>query len=161
MVSPEDRDRILQILHEGKYVETRGANPTTVIDFGGPVNKAWAFAFAQRMGRNIGNPSECPPCNIEAANELRKAVGWPILVDTVPPNIHTTRLRMCQGDGTAPKCPAYHTTTHSCGRLIVDAITPKPIKVDGRMIEPCGCEVDLKARFASQQCPAGRWPTAA
>lgn len=56
------------------------------------------------------------------------------------------------------QCPAYHPNTDSCGRLILDAISPHPVNIDGQDVNPCGCVISLKAIFRSEQCPASRWP---
>lgn len=149
-------DEITAILTTGKFVHRAGQNGYLHIEWSGPKVKARAWELARELGANVDQqPGDCPPCNLVVVNALRLHIGWPVLAEEVSPPLHEARLAICR------TCPAYHTSTHSCGRLILDAISPKPVTIDGHEVNPCGCLVDAKARFPNQICPADKWPKAA
>ena len=98
-------------------------------------------------------PSSC--CNSEAIwlhDRLREMVGLSYARDELPTDKVEARKFICHG------CPAYRHLTDSCGRLILDALSSQPVDIDGEMINPCGCIISLKAMFASEACPANKWP---
>lgn len=96
--------------------------------------------------------SGCISCMMRLIDVLRRIVGLGSARRPGTEELTDRRLAVCV------LCPAYHANTGSCGRLVIDALNPQPVEVDGRMVNPCGCIVSLKARFKSEHCPANRWP---
>jgi len=95
--------------------------------------------------------SGCFSCHLKVANILAEAIG-------LPPYDHgTTEERKAFRLDVCATCPAYHTSTKSCGRFILDALDPIPVLIDGDMVNPCGCSIPIKATFKHATCPAGKW----
>ena len=93
----------------------------------------------------------CFSCYLKAANILATSIGLPPFDHGVTYTLKEKRLAICHD------CPAYHSSTHSCGRLIFDAISPIPVTIDGVEVKPCGCQLDLKASMKLSKCPANKW----
>ena len=107
-----------------------------------------------RLGREVAQyerPGSCPLCWIGLIDVLRKYVGLAPARRPVPEQKANDRLDMCHN------CPVYHSATGSCGRLMIDAIAPKPVDVNGVNVYPCGCIVALKVLFGSETCPGNFW----
>jgi hypothetical protein len=95
--------------------------------------------------------SACITCYVRVANILAEAIG-------LPPYDHgTTEERKAFRLDVCATCPAYHASTQSCGRLILDAINPEPVMIDGEAVNPCGCYLPIKTSMKRATCPAGRW----
>lgn len=101
-------------------------------------------------GYTVNGP--CNACHLACLDRLRGLVGLGPARRPLSDERHQQRLAVCHA------CPVYHPDTGSCGRLIVDAITPRQVEVAGRLVTPCGCVVSLKARFKSEHCPGNFWP---
>jgi hypothetical protein len=113
----------------------------------------WSRAVAlcrSLTGYVVNGP--CADCRLACLDRLRALVGLGPARRPVSDERHQQRLAVCHA------CPVYHPDTGSCGRLIVDAITPRQVEVGGRIVTPCGCVVALKARFKSEHCPGNFWP---
>ena len=95
-------------------------------------------------------PGVCTSCRHAVHDRLREAVGLGI-ARRPKESERNRRIAICHA------CPAYTKRTDSCGRLIVDALSPRPVLVDGAEVLPCGCNITLKATFTSEQCPANKW----
>lgn len=113
------------------------------------------FEAAAHLSRKYTgwNPSSC--CNsqrIMLHDKLRAMVGMAFARKPLEPTQIEARIAICHS------CPVYHKTTGSCGRLIIDAISPHPISVNGQDVLPCGCVIALKALFKSETCPGKFWP---
>lgn len=120
------------------------------VEFDGSPNFGYNWPQAVKLCFEITGyipPSRCSSCRHNVHDRLRKAVGLSI-ARKPDESLRQQRMAICH------KCPVYHPSTDSCGRLILDAISPK--EVDG--VKPCGCVISLKAAFTSERCPANRWP---
>ena len=96
--------------------------------------------------------SFCNSCRLALFDRLRDIVGMSYARFPMEEDRIATRKAICHG------CPAYHPSTDSCGRLILDAISSHPVTIDGTEVHPCGCIVSLKAMFKSEKCPGNFWP---
>lgn len=95
--------------------------------------------------------SGCFSCHLKVANILAEAIG-------LPPYDHgTTEDRKAFRMDVCATCPAFHPSTQSCGRFILDAISPIPVVIDGEEVTPCGCSLLIKASMKWAECPAGKW----
>lgn len=94
----------------------------------------------------------CNSCRLKVYDNLREIAGLTYARSPLGEDMVSTRRAICH------TCPAYHPSTDSCGRLILDAISPMLVNVDGQQVEPCGCIITLKTMFRSEQCPASKWP---
>ena len=95
--------------------------------------------------------SGCFSCHLKVANILAEAIG-------LPPYDHgTTEDRKAFRMDVCATCPAFHPSTQSCGRFILDAISPIPVVIDGEEVLPCGCYLPLKTSMKHATCPAGKW----
>ena len=90
-------------------------------------------------------------CRYKVQDILRQAVGLGVARKPAKSEKTAERIAICHG------CKAYNETTGACGRLILDAISAKPIEDASETIYPCGCLVSLKARFELEKCPAQKW----
>ena len=100
-----------------------------------PGDKPRAFEIA----RSLGGPAKkedmgCPACCLAVVNTLRKEVGYPPLVKSVPAKLKDRRLAVCEG----------------CDRL-TDSVL-------GKRCAECGCFVNIKAAFKIFDCPLNKWP---
>ena len=96
----------------------------------------------------------CPTCHFTVIDWLRSIADLPPLIKDASAHMVKMRKEICT------TCPAYDAEQNSCGRLILDAISPQPVIVNGEPIEPCGCRLFGplgKATFKSSRCPAGLW----
>jgi hypothetical protein len=109
-----------------------------------------ACAFAKAF-KGYTPPSNCSSCRHHVHDILREAVGLGTARRPTKEASYAERLATCH------ECPAYHSTTDSCGRLILDAFSSQPVVIDGENVYPCGCIVSLKAKFTSETCPGNRW----
>jgi len=116
-------------------------------------NEEWRRAcyYAKAFKGYVPNSGGCSSCRHEVHDILREAVGLGVARRPTKEARYQERLATCH------ECPAYHSTTDSCGRLFIDALSPKPVAVDGENVYPCGCIVSLKAKFSTETCPANRW----
>ena len=120
------------------------------IDFGMPDNKVAAFKACKDL-TGYKPATACFSCYLKVLNLLRESVNLPPYDHGVATETADVRLSWCI------ECPAYHHTTRSCGRLGIDAISPKAVIVDGIEVNPCGCFLPLKVTMKSATCPAGKW----
>lgn len=95
-------------------------------------------------------PGQCTTCRHAVHDRLREAVGLGI-ARRPKESVRNKRIAICHA------CPVYKAHTDSCGRFILDALSPRPVLVDGTEVLPCGCNITLKATFTSEQCPANKW----
>ena len=113
-------------------------------------HKREAYALLKAMG--YPRPSKsCFSCWVGALNNLRTSIG-------LDPFDHgTTAERAAFRMDVCTTCPAYHPSTQSCGRLVLDAINPQPVTIDGEQVNPCGCYLPLKVYLKHATCPASKW----
>lgn len=64
----------------------------------------------------------------------------------------THRIEICSA------CPIFNKTTRTCGTPL-SKLNPfnEWQEMNGVRFKPCGCFMDVKARMALQECPAGLW----
>jgi hypothetical protein len=110
-----------------------------------------ACAYAKAFKGYVPTSAGCSTCRHGVHDILREAVGLGSARRPTKEARYQERLATCHG------CPAYHSTTDSCGRLILDAFSSHPVVIDGENVYPCGCIVSLKAKFTSETCPGNRW----
>ena len=62
------------------------------------------------------------------------------------------RIEICNA------CPIFNKTTRTCGTPL-NKLNPfgEWQEMNGVRFKPCGCFMDVKARMALQECPAGLW----
>lgn len=62
------------------------------------------------------------------------------------------RMEICNA------CPVFNKTTRTCGTPL-NKLNPfaEWHEMNGVRFKPCGCFMDVKARMALQECPAGLW----
>lgn len=62
------------------------------------------------------------------------------------------RMEICSS------CPIFNKTTRTCGTPL-NKFNPfsEWHEMNGVRFKPCGCFMDVKARMALQECPAGLW----
>ena len=96
--------------------------------------------------------SLCSTCQRTLYDKLRSLAGLTYARKPLPDDRIAARKAICHA------CPAYHPSTDSCGRLILDALSSHPVNIDGVDVHPCGCIVSLKAMFRSETCPGNFWP---
>lgn len=96
--------------------------------------KMEAFRMAGRKPRN------CPACNVEVVDYLRRIVGLHSIKIEAPPAIYRQRLDVCRGSDKRgiDRCEHLAWPGLNCGK--------------------CGCFVDVKARMKSMKCPLNKWP---
>lgn len=113
-------------------------------------HKVEAYTLLTALGHKTPNKS-CFSCWVNALNKLRVSIK----LDPIGhPDVERGERRMtiCKA------CPAFRNgIIKSCGRYILDAITPIPVSADGQMIEPCGCDLNLKTPLKWAKCPASKW----
>ena len=113
-------------------------------------HKAEAYAILTAIGVKFSKRS-CFSCWIGTLNKLRTSIG-------LDPFDHgTTSERAAFRMDVCATCPAYHASTQSCGRLVVDALFPEPVMIDGEEVKPCGCYLPLKVNLKHSTCPASKW----
>lgn len=110
-----------------------------------------AIELSNALGYKLQFTNNCHSCRLRLLNVLRQEIGLPGIGRKAPEEWSKARFETCQ------TCPAYHKRTKSCGRLIIDAISPKTVKIDGEDVTPCGCFLPLKVEWMHSQCPANRW----
>jgi hypothetical protein len=121
-----------------------------IFAWGSPANMAEGLALCKDLS-GYRPKSQCFSCYLKVANILAEAIG-------LPPYDHgTTEDRKAFRMDVCATCPAFHTSTQSCGRFILDAINPQPVTIDGEEINPCGCYLPIKTSMKHATCPAGRW----
>ena len=139
----EQATRIAAILHEVKFVKGK--------------ELSWAghweevCAFSKSISGYVPSKGACIDCETKMLNILAEAVGLPPFAHETTAERRAFRMDVCT------TCPAYHTSTKSCGRFILDALDPIPVLIDGDMVNPCGCSIPIKATFKHATCPAGKW----
>lgn len=116
-------------------------------------NEDWkqACAYVKAFSGYVPNGGGCSSCRFKVHDILREAVGLTVARRPVSESKAAKRIATCH------ECPVYRKGTDSCGRLIIDALSPKPVAIDGENVYPCGCIVSLKAQFSTETCPANRW----
>lgn len=112
--------------------------------------KREAYAFIKQLGGKPPNKT-CFACWIQGLDFLRTRIGLEGMGRPASEEKAQHRMRICR------ECPAYHPSTRSCGRFILDAIAPIGVKIDGVMVDPCGCSMPLKTALKHAHCPAGKW----
>lgn len=142
----EQAQRIHDILRE---VEVRHADQ--YFSWGKQDNGKAARELCHQLTGYRPRRSDCFSCRVKVLDTLREAVGLPPLSRPISPEKSQQRLEICHS------CPAYHPTTQSCGRLLLDAINPKPVEIDGKLVNPCGCFLPLKTSVKQSSCPAHKW----
>ena len=139
----EEATRIAQIVREVEVTYKPEA-------FDWKEHKVEAYAILDAMGVKFSKRS-CFSCWVGTLNKLRTSIG-------LDPFDHgTTAERAAFRMDVCTTCPAFHATTQSCGRLVVDALFPEPVMIDGEEVKPCGCWLKLKVTLKHATCPAGRW----
>lgn len=141
--TPQERDQIHALL-ERFTIDEKNAINASLEDL--KELDRWGLEIAGH--RRAGS---CKLCWIGLMDAVRKAVGLAPARRPVAEQKANDRLAMCHS------CPVYHSTTGSCGRLMIDAIAPKPVIVNGVSVNPCGCIVALKVLFGSETCPGNFW----
>lgn len=146
----EEAERIELILRE---VTVRQKDE--YFNWGGPNNGSDRGKEAKALCLAISgykpDSSDCFSCRMKVLNILAESIGLPAFAHEVSEERKQRRLAVCV------TCPAYHIKTESCGRLITDALSPKPVLIDGTEVNPCGCYLPLKTKFKHSQCPANKW----
>lgn len=107
--------------------------------------------YEKFTGQRVTLRDDCPSCHLKALDFLRELVNLPALTKPVPEALSSARMNKCLA------CPVYRKKSQSCGRLIKDALAPKPVMVEGEPITPCGCFLPLKVLSKYATCPANRW----
>lgn len=122
------------------------------IDWGGPERKERADALLWDIFDHKIKHKDCHSCHTVALNILRKSVGLPPVNggDAIPA-VSERRMAICRA------CPVFNASTSSCGTLILDALTPSVVDVDGVPVQPCGCFLPLKVKLRRAICPAKKW----
>lgn len=143
----EQAERIELIVRE---VEVRFKKDDQPELFDWKDHKPEAYAILRALGERPASKS-CFSCWVATLDKLRKAIGLDPLDHGTSKERATFRLDVCK------QCPAFHATTESCGRLILDALFPEPIDIDGEEVKPCGCYLPLKVTMKHATCPAGKW----
>lgn len=123
----------------------------TMVSFASMSDKSEAHALAKAIAGYHTSNRDCLSCNITALNILHEAVNLPPIDSQAHDPLYSHRMALCS------TCPAYHHESHSCGRLVLDAIAPIPVDIDGQQVNPCGCFLPVKARLKRAKCPASRW----
>lgn len=96
----------------------------------------------------------CGSCIKRCINILRAQVGMQPVQQEIPAKYWKQREAICRGG-----CPVYVKATDSCGRLVLDAISSRPVTLsDGSVVYPCGCPLITASRWKDKKCPAGFWP---
>ena len=113
--------------------------------------EVWRDAVAMSVSLGYRPRSGCNVCRLKVVDTLRTSVGLGLARRPASVSVREERMAICA------TCPVYHEGTKSCGRLIVDAVNPDPVEVDGRLVKPCGCFIPLKAAFRSEHCPGNFW----
>lgn len=114
-------------------------------------HKEEAYALLKALGHKPPT-SSCFGCWVQGMNKLRMAINLPPIDHGAREGVPEARMAICY------TCPAYHEATISCGRLIVDAISPKEVTdTDGKTITPCGCFLPAKTNLKHAHCPANKW----
>jgi len=122
------------------------------IDWGGHERLRKAEALLLAIFDHRIKRKGCHSCHTEALNILRKSVGLPPVNggDAIPA-VSERRMAICRA------CPVFNASTSSCGTLILDALTPSVVDVDGVPVQPCGCFLPLKVKLRRAICPAKKW----
>lgn len=97
--------------------------------------------------------SSCSSCQRTLHDKLRTLAGLTYARTPLAHDRVAARKAICHA------CPAYHPSTDSCGRLILDAVSSHPVMIEGKAVHPCGCIITLKAMFRSETCPGNFWPS--
>ena len=98
-------------------------------------------------------PGVCTSCRHAVHDRLREAVGLGI-ARRPKESERNRRIAICHA------CPVYRPSTRSCGRFgnkHTPFVEPDVVLLDGVSVVPCGCLIELKATFTSEQCPAKKW----
>ena len=119
--------------------------------WGTPENGKEARELCYAISGYRPSKSDCFSCRVKVLDILRESVGLPPISRPVTHEKAESRMAICI------QCPAYHPNTQSCGRLFLDAISPKPIMIDGELVNPCGCFLPLKTSIKISACPARKW----
>lgn len=113
--------------------------------------EVWKEAVAESVRLGYRPRSSCNVCRLKVVDTLRTSVGLGLARRPASATLREERMGICA------TCQAYHSDTKSCGRLILDAVNPEPVEIDGRLVKPCGCFIPLKAAFRSEHCPGNFW----
>lgn len=114
-------------------------------------HKKEAFDLIRTLGGKPPNKS-CFACWVKGLDFLRQAVNLEAMGRSVSLDKQQSRMDKCQA------CPAYQRKTESCGRLILDFLSPRPVPlIDGGHIIPCGCYLPAKTSLKHASCPAKKW----
>ena len=113
-------------------------------------HKPEAYAILTSMGESFSKRS-CFACWIGTLNKLRTSINLDPFDHGTSAERAAFRMDVCT------TCPAYHASTQSCGRLVVDALFPEPVMIEGEAVNPCGCWLPAKVNLKHATCPAGRW----
>lgn len=140
--TPEEFTRIMDIIKVVTWTTT---------DFDWHGHRAEAIALCKSIHGYKPKKSRCHGCETQMLNHLRAAVNLPGITQKVSEERYERRMAICRA------CPAFHPKSISCGRLGLDALKPKPVKIDGVMVNPCGCYLPLKATIKHTGCPAMKW----
>ena len=140
--TPEEFTRIMAIIQAVTWTPT---------DFDWHGNRAEALALCKSIHGYKPKKGNCHGCETQVLNILREAVNLPGVNQKVSAERYERRMALCRA------CPAFHPKTVSCGRLGIDALTPKPVDIDGVMVKPCSCFLPLKAIIKHTSCPANKW----
>lgn len=143
----EQAERIASIVER---VSATVDYPTETFSWGTLDDKREAYAFIKQLGGKPPNKS-CFACWIKGLDFLRSTIGLEAMGRPATPERAEQRMSICR------ECPAYHPTTRSCGRFILDAIAPKGVRIDGVEVSPCGCSMPLKTKLKHASCPAKKW----
>lgn len=131
-------------------IETITVSDTNIVDMPNANYRRAQELVTSIHGYRINNPT-CPVCVLNMVDILRRIVGLGPARRPATQTMQDERMQVCIS------CPAYHEGTKSCGRLVLDTFSPRPVEIDGRMVNPCGCHLPLKVKFKSERCPANKW----
>lgn len=123
---------------------------TETFSWGTLEEKREAYAFIEQLGGKRPNKA-CFSCWIKGLDFLRTSIGLEAMGRPATSTQAEQRMGICR------ECPAYHPSTTSCGRFILDAIVPKGVRIDGIEVNPCGCNLKLKTKLKHAKCPANKW----
>lgn len=145
--TPEEAERIHAIvLRVSKTIVWE----TESFSWGTHAEMREAYDLMDALGTYRPNKA-CFPCYVKGLSELAQTIGLPPIDRGIPQERAEMRMAICRA------CPAFHATTESCGRLVIDALFPKTVMVDGREVQPCGCYLPIKTEMKHTTCPANKW----
>ncbi len=140
----EEAHKILVVIDQ--VIWTRNS-----IAWGSYVNMTDGRALCRAISGYRPSKGNCHSCETTVLNILREAVNLPPMGRPASADLQAHRLTICK------TCPAHHKRTNSCGRLVLDAVDPKPVMINGASVSPCGCYLPLKTSMKHSTCPANLW----